>query len=309
MSSCSPATSSLDTGEPAEAVTASHTPFQRVVAQPSDTTEPTPQPSVTPSPDFSPTPDTRPLSSDWRNWPTIPTLSPWLEEVYQRGLDQGSDPHRFSVAGDCQNIPEAFMGLYDNKERVVFGANEQYLWETVDYFGGSWSRNGLAVDGGFNFPAVFSPLRADPATCGANEDPLSCEIRTYKPAFMFISMEFVYPGRTSENYEVNLRQAIQYVLEHNVIPIVLTKADNVEGNHAINEATARVAYDYDIPLINWWRAAQSLDGHGIDWERDANTVPQGFHITEEQGWSTRSYLGLKTLDEFLRSLDVLETES
>ena len=307
LAACAPAALPA-TDQPLAAATASLTPFE-VGDTPTATLEPTAEPTLEPTPDYSPTPDTRPLPSDWRSWPTIPTLNPWLAEVYQRGLEQGSDPHRFSVAGDCQNIPEAFMGLYDNKERVVFGANEQYLWDTVEYFGGSWSRDGLAVDGGFNFPTVFSPLLADAELCDPNEDPLSCELRTYKPAFMFISMEFVYPSRTSENYEVYLRQAVDYVLEHNVIPILLTKADNVEGNHAINLATAHVAFDYDLPLINWWRAAQPLEGHGIDWERDANAVPPGFHITEEQGWSTRSYLGLKTLDAFLRALDVLGADS
>ncbi|MEX2143214.1 MAG: hypothetical protein WD740_01355 [Anaerolineales bacterium] len=294
---------------PALDKTASTTPFQvtRPSATLTATQQPTAEPTALPTPVLSPTPDIRPQPDAWRSWPIVPQLSPWLAELYAAGLDLGNDPHRFSVAGDCQNIPEAFMGLYDNETRVTFRANEQYLWDTVNYFAGSWSRNGLAVDGGFNFPAVFSPLRADAAVCDANEDPLACELRSYKPAFIFISMEFVYTGRTSENYELYLRQAIEYALQQNVIPILLTKADNVEGNHAINLATAQVAYEYDLPLINWWRAAQPLEGHGIDWERDADSVPQGFHITEEQGWSTRSYIGLKTLDAFLRSLQVLHS--
>lgn len=273
-------------------------------APPAVATEPvsTAAPSLTPTSNYTPTPDTRPLPEDWHAWPIIPTLSPWLVDIYEEGLAQGNDPHHFSVAGDCQNIPQAFMGLYDNQDRVSFAEDEQYLRETVEYFSGSWSRDGLAVDGGFNFPAVFSPLRADAEICDPNEDPLACEIRTHKPAFIFISMEFVYVGRTAENYDVYLRQAVDYALEQKVIPILLTKADNVEGGHVINSATALVAYDYDIPLINWWLAAQPLEGHGIDWDRDANAQPQGFHITEEQGWSTRSYLGIKTLDTFLRTL-------
>src|SRR3972149_2987741 len=78
------------------------------------------------------------------------------------------------------------MGLYDNEERVSFARGEQELWETVSYFAGSWSRNGLAVDGGFNFPAVFSPLRADPAICEPNEDPLACEIHPALPPCLLI---------------------------------------------------------------------------------------------------------------------------
>jgi hypothetical protein len=111
----------------------------------------------------------------------------------------------------------------------------------------------------------------------------------------------VYEGRTAENYEDYLRQAVDYALANNVVPILLTKADNVEGGHAINEATAQVAYDYDIPLINWWLAAQPLEDHGLDIKRDEGRRPEGFHITYE-AWSVRSYWALVTLDGFLQTL-------
>lgn len=261
----------------------------------------TPQPAATATPDYTPTPDTRPLPADWRAWPIIPTPSQWLAQVYTAGLAQGNNPQHFSVAGDCQNIPNAFLGVYDIPARFSLPANEQYLQATIDNFAGSFNRDGLAVDGGYNFPAIFTPLRADPAQCDNGETPLACEIRTWQPAFIFISMEFVYEGRTAENYEQYLRQAVDYALEHNVIPILLTKADNVEGGHAINEATARVAYEYDIPLVNWWRAAQPLPDHGLDLDRDKGLRPPNFHITYE-AWSVRSYVGLKTLDTLRQSL-------
>ncbi|MGH2582449.1 MAG: hypothetical protein ACRDFQ_06095 [Anaerolineales bacterium] len=258
-------------------------------------------PSVPPTPAGTPTPDTRPSPEDWRSWPVIPELSEWLLDVYARGLEQGNDPSNFSKAGDCQNIPEAFLGFYDIAGRYHFTSADDYLQETVDYFAGSWNRDGLALDGGFNFPAIFTPLRADPELCDPGENPLACEIRLHKPSFMIISMEFVYERRTAENYENYLREAVDYVLSQNVVPILITKADNVEGNHSINLATAQVAYDYDIPLINWWRAAQPLPGHGIDWERDKGQRPEGFHITY-QAWTARSYITLQTLDAFRKTL-------
>lgn len=263
----------------------------------SATLEATPAPTA----NFTPTPDNRPLPQDWREWPIVPVLSPWLRDVYAAGIAAGNDPTHFSVAGDCQNIPEAFLGFYDDPERAAFPDDEEYLRETVDYFAGSWGRDGLAVDGGYNFPAIFTPLRADPELCNPGEPPLACEMRNYKPAFIFISMEFVYEGRTAENYEQYLREAVDYALSQNVIPILLTKADNVEGNHRINLATAQVAYDYDVPLINWWRAAQPLTGHGLDLARDAGERPEGFHITYE-AWGVRSYWALVTLDAFRRAL-------
>ena len=252
-------------------------------------------------PSATPTPDTRLLPKEWRTWPIVPALSPWLADVYERGLTQGNDPTHFAKAGDCQNIPEAFLGFYDIPGRYRLDPDEEYLRETIDYYAGSWGRDGVALDGGFNFPAIFTPLRADPDICEQGEDPLACEIRTYKPSFIIISMEFVYEGRTSQNYEEYLRQAVDYALSQNVIPILITKADNVEGNHSINLATAQVAYDYDIPLINWWRAAQPLAGHGIDWARNEGKRPEGFYITYKS-WSVRSYFALKTLDALRRAL-------
>lgn len=277
---------------------AAQEPTATLEAAPTDTAAPT----ESPTPDYTPTPDSRPLPADWRNWPVIPTLSPWLVEVYERGLEQGNISQHFSVAGDCQNVPNAFMGFYDVKGRYYFADDEQYLQETVDYFAGSWGRDGLAVGGGFNFPAIFTPLRADPELCEDGETPLACEIRTYQPSFIIISMEFVYEGRTAENYDQYLRQAVDYALSQNVIPILMTKADNVEGGHRINQATAQVAYDYDIPLINWWRDAQSLPGDGLDRERGGSSVPQYFYITTE-AWSERSYIALKTLDAIRNALE------
>lgn len=268
--------------------------------QPTSTAEPT----DFPTPVGSPTPDIRPLAEDWRNWPIIPELSPWLLEIYERGVAEGNYPHRFAKAGDCQNIPEAFLGIYDLEDRYFFTESDEYLQETVDYYAGSWGRDGIALDGGFNFPAIFTPLRADPEVCESGETPLACEIRLHKPSFIFISMEFVYEGRTAANYEEYLRDAVDYVLSQNVIPILLTKADNVEGGHTINLATAQVAYDYDIPLVNWWRAAQPLTNHGLDLDRDAGKRPEGFHITYE-AWTVRSYIGLQAMHELRLDLEEL----
>jgi len=291
---CGPGSSQAEASPTQEASSTPEPVTQQIPAE-----TPFPAEPVGPSP--TPTADTRLLPKEWRTWPIVPALSPWLAEVYERGLTQGNDPTHFAKAGDCQNIPAAFLGFYDIPGRYRLDADETYLQETIDYYAGSWDRDGVALDGGFNFPAIFTPLRADPELCEQGEDPLACEIRTYKPAFIIISMEFVYEGRTSQNYEEYLRQAVDYALSKNVIPIVITKADNVEGNHSINLATAQVAYNYDIPLINWWRAAQSLRGRGINWARDEGRRPEGFHITYE-AWSVRSYFALKSLDTLRRAL-------
>jgi hypothetical protein len=254
----------------------------------------TPLPTETAVP--TPTEDTRLPPEEWRSWPIVPTLSPSMEEIYRLGAEMGNDPHHFSKVGDCQSIPTVFMGWYDGPGCCSFSERYAHLQETVDHFAGSFDRYGYALHGGFNFPTLFSPLRADPSVCLPGETPLECEYRNHRPSFAIISLETWYEGRTSENYEVYLRRTVDLALSRGIVPILATKADNVEGNHSINLATARIAYEYDVPLWNFWLAAQYLPGHGIDWDRDS----RGFHITIE-AWGERSFTALKTLDALWRA--------
>jgi len=251
-------------------------------------------PTITPSP----TPDTRPLPDDWRTWPFVPDLPAHLIEVYWSGIDRGNDPTHFSKVGDCQLIPEAFLGFYDIQGGYVLTEQFAYLQETIDQFAGSFGREGYSLKGGMNFPAVFSPLRADPTACLPGESPLECELRIWKPSFIFISIENRYVGRSAEGYEEYLRRAVELAIDHGTVPFLATKADNVEGDHRYNLAIARVAYDYDLPLWNFWFAVQFLTDGGIDWASDAN----GFHTTLD-AWNTRSFVGLRMLDRAWRTVN------
>lgn len=250
------------------------------------------------------TPETRLPPERWRSWPVTPTLGPRMNAVYLEGLRLGRDPHAFSKAGDCQNVPAAFLGLYDMPGRYYLGEGYEYLQETIDRFSGSFGRQGAAVRGGFNLPALFAPIQADLKMCKPDEAPLECELRLHNPSFVIISMEIAYPKRTADNYVSYLRQAVAYAIDQAVVPILATKADNVEGDHSINLATAQVAYETEVPLWNFWRAAQRLPDKGIDWERD----PTGFHITV-QGWEVRSFTALQTLDALWREAQGLSEPS
>lgn len=243
----------------------------------------------------TPTADERLKPEEWRDWPVIPTMSPGMIEVYKKGIEMGNRPDAFSKVGDCQNIPEVFLGLFD-KENYVLPERIAYLQDTLDHFSGSFGREGMALKGGFVFPTVFSPLRADPSVCNPGETPYECELRVHKPSFVLISMEFRYDGRTAEKHEKYLRQAVEYALERGIVPILATKADNYEGDHSLNLTTARIAYEYQVPLWNAWLAVQPLPDHGIDWERDS----YGFHITPD-AWQVRS-------ETFLQALDALWNE-
>jgi hypothetical protein len=58
-----------------------------------------------------------------------------------------------------------------------------------------------------------------------------------------------------------------------------------------------LAYEYDLPLWNFWRAAQDLPNQGLDLYRE-----DGFHISYE-AWTERSFTALRTLDVMWRRVD------
>lgn len=243
---------------------------------------------------YTPTSDIRLLPEDWKSWPVVPVLSETARNIYQKGLQMGNDQAAFSKVGDCQSIKQVLLGIFDRPDRYKLSDDKQFLQETIDLYGGSFDRDGMAVKGGFNAAAVLSPIWADPEYCLAGELPIECEYRIHKPSIVIISLEVWWEGRTVDRYDAYMRRIIEFFIDHGVLPILSTKADNVEGDHSINLATAKLAYEYDIPLWNFWLAVQTLPNQGIDPLRD------GFHITTA-AWNVRSFSALETLDSVRRS--------
>ncbi len=252
----------------------------------------TPKPTTTPTS----TPDVRPDPNTWADWPVIPTLSARSKEIFQSR--SAAITYKFSTVGDCQSEPAVFMGIYtmDWYNPRVLLADQPELWQTIELFRDSFQHDSLAVRDGLSAPSALDPLWADPDSCEAGESPLECELRMYQPIFVFVNLGTVWRADASTaKYEEYLRQIIEIVISHGAIPILSTKADNVERDWSINKRTVRVAYDYDIPLVNFWRAARSLPDHGLDPER-------GNLYMTTQAWDLRNYIALKTLDGLWRSL-------
>ncbi len=246
---------------------------------------------------YTATPDTRMQPDQWRDWPYIPTLSARAIEIYKKGLAMGTNPHAFSVVGDCQSIPGVFLGMYDNPYGYKLDPAYGYLKDTIDYFKGSFGRQGVASRGGFTAATILSPLQADPLVCKPGETPLTCEFRVHNPSILLITLEVGNP-QIVLHYEMYLRQIIDESIAHGVLPVLATKADVAElgnGVHVINPIIAKLAYEYDLPLWNFWRSAQPLPNHGIDPTRD------GFHLSQD-GYNLKSFVALQTLDAIRRAV-------
>ena len=274
-------------------------------AEPTGTATVTPLPTLTPTmtptvPTGTPTPDTRLNPDRWDQWPVLPVVSAVAREIYARGLAAGNDPHSYSTIGDCQSEPNVFLGIYATN-RYWLGQDYQYLQATVDFFQSSFARQSLAVRDGMSAPSALSPVWAYKDQCNADESPVACDLRVHKPSIVFINLGTNWlPGASIAAYEKYLRQIVDLVIQAGALPVLSTKADDVEGGNRINQATAQVAHDYDIPLWNLWRAVQDLPNGGLDASR------KDVYLTTE-AWDRRSFTALMVLDRLRTSLkDIYE---
>lgn len=206
----------------------------------------------------------------WQDLPVIPVVSEGAREIYIHGLSLGNDPHAFAKVGDCQNVPSMFLSIFEHEEFYSLREEDARLEETIQWFEGSFSRESEAVRRGFNAASVVSPLWADPASCDPGETPLDCEIRLHQPSIALVSLETWWEG-DPDKYEQYVREILETLIDRGILPVLATKADNLEGDHRINKILVRLAYEYDIPLWNYWRAIQSLPNQGL--------MEDGFHLT------------------------------
>jgi len=238
--------------------------------------------------------------------PAVPTgVSDAMRNVYRMGLELGNDPTHFSVIGDCQNVSSYFLSIFEIPDDYSLGEAYAYLQPTIEYYQGSYSRVSVAVKGGFNAAAVISPLRADPKVCKPNESPLDCELRIWRPSVVIVSMETWWSQKPEQEYEKYMRRVLDRILETGAVPIIATKADNLEGDNAINETVAKLAYEYDIPLWNFWAAVQPLPDHGLSGDGFHLTFGRNFFddpVRMKNAWPWRNLTALQTLDVVRKSL-------
>lgn len=247
---------------------------------------------------------TEPLSSSigLSDYPIVPEVSAHAREIYQQGLAMGNDPHAFSKIGDCQNVTAFFLANFDHPKQYRLGADYAALQSTIDQFHGSFSRPSEAVRGGFNVASVLDPMWTNPSHCKPKETPLDCEFRVHKPSIVFISMETWWADAPAAQYEASLRKIVEYAIARGAVPILATKADNLEKNGGINAAIVRVAKDYDVPLWNFWLAAQPLPAHGLTGDGFHLTIgPEGQFIFDDaenmrSAWPWRNLTALQALD-------------
>jgi hypothetical protein len=254
----------------------------------------------------SSTPDTRISPERWQEWPVVPIIRPEMEAVYQRGKDLGNNPGAFSKIGDGEISTVWFLTQYDlGPDNYHLGAYAD-LETVIQIFTGSFSHIGLAAGRGFNTTIILGPVPDGTAECHPGEVRLDCELRTYHPSFAFVSLGTNQVWEP-EIFEAGLQMIIESLLKAGVVPILSTKADNLEGDHGINRIIAGLAYEYNLPLWNFWLAVQTLPAHGLQADREHLTYaysdfdnPTNF----QYAWPWRNLTALQSLNTVVRSVTV-----
>jgi hypothetical protein len=227
----------------------------------------------------------------------ISTITPAMKKRYRDAVREGRAPGMFAVIGDCNSEPDAYWwrlsaGTFDVSQRPE-------LHRAVERFAWSFTRGSAAARGGFNAAAMFDPSWSDPALCQPGEGPLDCELRLSNASIAFVSLG---TGDTFawKEFEVTLARIVEHLLERKVVPVLVTKADDLESQQAdapagaINDAVRRLGARYGVPVIEFWQATRPLPDFGMRWEGNEN-----FHMSPA-GSDVRIVLTLQALDALTR---------
>lgn len=247
----------------------------------------------------------------WKEWPIVPEyIDPKLKDIYYQGISTGkSNPHVFSKAGDCQNVPSYLFGSFDQPGEYNLGGHGD-LEKVVKWFEGSWSYFPPTIHGGLSIPGILvedSIMKYDnnhQKECLSTQSFLDCEIEKRKPSLLLISFE--QEPKSNDIYKEYLDTVVKLALDKNIVPIVTTCANSEK----INEKVAEVAVENGIPTWNFWRAVQPLNnifdpGLNDDFHLSYNGKNESFDFnnTNPTAWNIRNLTGVQTINAVLKMLN------
>ncbi|NMB54277.1 MAG: hypothetical protein GYA15_06205 [Leptolinea sp.] len=268
-------------------------------------------PQATPTPgDRFETP-TQGFCGDEKTWQTMPVVpgfvSAKMHSVYEEGIRKGNQGNVLSIIGDCQNVPSVFLGAFENPDDYSLGPYS-YLQPVIDQFSGSFGRKGMARHGGLNIAGVLNPAQADRTVCLDKETPLACELRLNRPGIVIVSLEEWWAGRPVDVYQSYLDKVLDEIIASGAVPILSTKADNLEGNQLINKIVVKTACRYQVPVWNFWAASQKLPNRGLwtdHFHLTVGTYDFGDPKQLTTGRTMRNLTALQSLDYVWRALNYL----
>ena len=224
--------------------------------------------AAAPTATATPSPSPTPLGPQTINGVPLSVIAPLPPEVianvraiYARGQELGRDPRAFSKLGDSTLLNPHFLGPFDSGDYNL--GDFAHLQPTIDRWAGSFERHGVGAHFGLHSWTVFDPMWADEEWCEAGEDLITCEFRLQNPGVLFVRLGSNDAGSPS-GFRFNVKEVIEFATERGVIPILGTKADRFEGSNENNDILRALADEYDVPLWEFDRLAETLPGRGLD---------------------------------------------
>lgn len=263
-------------------------------------------------------------SIDLEDYPILPSLTERAAEWLAQAEDNQRLPSMFSKVGDSMTFSESFL--------VGFGSEGYDLGEyadlqaLVDYFNDSanpanpFSRENYATALGFSTASALDPFWANADACQVNESPLACEYRTSQSLWalmMFGTNDVMNFDEASFDYFY--RTVVLETLNAGVIPVLYTFPERPEEpakSEQFNKIIVRIALDYDLPLINLYRALEGLENQGVDpldtlhltKPEPAEQVVQFNATSLQAGYTVRNLVTLQALDALLRQAELITEE-
>lgn len=254
--------------------------------------------------------------------PIIPTMTETALAVYEAGQALGNDAYRFSKIGDCMTASEEFLTPFASPDYDLSEYAE--LQHVIDYFSvpardeldaaNSFGIIGLGTTSGMNTATLSDPLFSDPTYCDANEGSLTCEYRVSKSAFALIML-----GTNDvmffdvDDFDFAMRNIVLDTIEAGIVPILYTfptRPEFPEKVEMFNRVIARIAADYDLPLVNLWLAIADLPDRGVDADDPIHLSQPTDHRTGvldadslQYGYNMRNLITLQTLAVMIEAVD------
>lgn len=216
--------------------------------------------------------------------PIVPTMTANARAIFQRGQALGNNANVVTKIGECNSMSYAFLNPFNTGQYELGRYRDlQPVIASMRFVNPS-----QATGAGFTASTVLEGGYGNPSVCGALS-PLECEYRQSRPsvAFIMLGMHDVH-FLDGQQYESAMRTIIETSIEYGVIPVLTTfpiwpEPDyRTEARFAFNATLVRLAREYDVPLMNYWCAAQSIPHSGVGEDH--------VHITE-RGDSWTAFTG------------------
>ena len=214
--------------------------------------------------------------------PVIPSIGETARAIYRRGQELGRDAHVVTEVGDCNADDARFLDPFAFGQYTL--GSYAYLQSTVDHYAASMARDSIAGEWGLISTMVIDSIWSNPAYCNPDETLVACEYRISNASVAFITFgmfESFYNGHLDVFREA-MRAIIEETINLGVIPVLIIPSTAPGAHQPVgleyNRIMVELGRQYDIPMLNYWRAARQIFHYGLTEDQ--------LHFSDNQFWNT-----------------------